>query len=360
MYPTREQQAADATTSPKLLRSLAHQSFELACLVAQNPGTPPDLLRELGLGCPPVRQIIIENPKTPRDILFNLGAEFPRQLLHNPVFSLLWLEHPNLIDEIPVATLMSLLGLPEIPISLVERAVQRYQKLPHAGSQSNWQKWREEAQQVLGAIVQNPGTPAPILQQIAEGPLGKYFRLQLFSHPHVTRGILDQLPRIFELELTDDPDFYMLLNSRFSPYAHLSGNALDWIFDQVSDLRFSLKKHHSPDRSLTYCRLIEHPNTSEQTLEKLALLEQNAVFYPSLDWTAIRRSLAQHPHTSASILAQLIESEPGQQVDLILWERIAQHPQASPQILQEIMYHPAVPAQLKNLVMTHPNAPSSP
>ena len=45
------------------------------------------------------------NPNTPTEVLLNLGAEFPEQLLDNPVFFLLLLENLNLVEQMPVTTL---------------------------------------------------------------------------------------------------------------------------------------------------------------------------------------------------------------------------------------------------------------
>ncbi|MDY7013862.1 MAG: hypothetical protein SVX43_09755 [Cyanobacteriota bacterium] len=56
-----------------------------------------------------VRQSVAANPNTPAKILFELGMEFPEQLLDNPVFSLLPLEYPNLVEALPVMTLLRLL-----------------------------------------------------------------------------------------------------------------------------------------------------------------------------------------------------------------------------------------------------------
>lgn len=49
--------------------------------------------------------ILATNPNTPTEVLLNLGAEFPEQLLDNPVFFLLLLENLNLVEQMPVTTL---------------------------------------------------------------------------------------------------------------------------------------------------------------------------------------------------------------------------------------------------------------
>ena len=57
-----------------------------------------------------IRKAVTSNPNTPTDILWQLGAEFPDQLLANPVWDLLLLEHPNLFGDMPSETLESLLS----------------------------------------------------------------------------------------------------------------------------------------------------------------------------------------------------------------------------------------------------------
>ncbi|MEO1375878.1 MAG: hypothetical protein AAFW70_16500, partial [Cyanobacteria bacterium J06635_10] len=73
MYPTPEQLAADETTPPDKLRSLAYESIELGRLVAANPGAEPELLRELASSeDKATRQAVTTNPNTPTDVLLKL------------------------------------------------------------------------------------------------------------------------------------------------------------------------------------------------------------------------------------------------------------------------------------------------
>ncbi len=104
MHPTLEQQALDKTTPPEKLCQLAKQSPELARLVAKNESADSELLQELAFSSDNItREGVATNPNTPTEVLLKLGAEFPRQLLDNPVFSLLLLENPKLVEEIPIA-----------------------------------------------------------------------------------------------------------------------------------------------------------------------------------------------------------------------------------------------------------------
>ena len=72
--------------------------------------TAPDKLRELATHDDYLtRQYVAANPNTPTETLLNIGAEFPRELLDNPIFDLLLLENLNLIFDIPITTLRSLI-----------------------------------------------------------------------------------------------------------------------------------------------------------------------------------------------------------------------------------------------------------
>ena len=62
------------------------------------------------------------NPNTPTEVLLNLGAEFPEQLLDNPVFFLLLLENLNLVEQMPVTTLQSILKQERVPVPFLEWA----------------------------------------------------------------------------------------------------------------------------------------------------------------------------------------------------------------------------------------------
>lgn len=110
-------EASDINTPPERLEKLAHKTIELARVVAKNPSAPPDLLEDLFYHQEDeeLHQNIVSNPNTPIDALLELGAEFPRELVNNPVFPLLLLENPHLFDEMPSNTIISILRLNDIP-----------------------------------------------------------------------------------------------------------------------------------------------------------------------------------------------------------------------------------------------------
>lgn len=113
-------EAVSENTLQERLRELVKICTELASVVASNVNTEPELLRELAASKDDAtRQNVVSNPNTPTDVLWKLGEEFPLKLWENPVFSLLLLENPNLIEEIPY-----LLQVKSVPISLLEWGAQ--------------------------------------------------------------------------------------------------------------------------------------------------------------------------------------------------------------------------------------------
>lgn len=126
-------------------------STPLAQWIAQNPTTPPEVLRKLSESSDfTTRSHVTANPNTPTEVLLNLGAQFPLQLLDNPIFSLLLLENPNLGEQIPLNTLVSLLKCETVPVFFLERAA----------NHSN--------RQVLLAVAMNLHTSTPVLEKLIQ------------------------------------------------------------------------------------------------------------------------------------------------------------------------------------------------
>ncbi|MEO0841161.1 MAG: hypothetical protein AAF063_19925, partial [Cyanobacteria bacterium J06643_5] len=97
------QEAASENTSPRRLEELAKFNIELTRIVSKNANTSPQFLQHLSSSSDTlIRKHIAANPNTPTEILLELGAEFPQQLLDNPVFYLLLLENPNFVSDIPI------------------------------------------------------------------------------------------------------------------------------------------------------------------------------------------------------------------------------------------------------------------
>ncbi|MBW4507806.1 MAG: hypothetical protein KME64_15015 [Scytonematopsis contorta HA4267-MV1] len=108
------------------LNSTFTKKVEKSLLAAKDVYTSPEFLQELSLSTDKeTREAVASNPNTPTDVLLKLGAEFPAQLLDNPMFSLLLLENLNLVQEIPLPTLRSLLKQANVPDFILEKAVDK-------------------------------------------------------------------------------------------------------------------------------------------------------------------------------------------------------------------------------------------
>ncbi|KAF3887349.1 MULTISPECIES: hypothetical protein [Nostocales] len=149
-----QQEAVSENTSAARLLELAKLNTELARLVAKNPNTDSQLLLELGSSSDKkTLQCVASNPNTPTQVLWKLGEEFPEEVLSNPVFSLLMLENPNLLKEIPTETLCSLLKAKAIPEEYLVTFVDN----------SNYSDW-----EALLAVVANAKTPKSVLEKLIE------------------------------------------------------------------------------------------------------------------------------------------------------------------------------------------------
>jgi hypothetical protein len=100
-YLSLQEQAVNEKTSSDRLKELATLSTDLARRVVKNPCATPALLRDLGNSRDTIiRSHVAANSNTPTDVLHKLSDEFPNQVLSNPVLPLLFLENPNIIDQL--------------------------------------------------------------------------------------------------------------------------------------------------------------------------------------------------------------------------------------------------------------------
>lgn len=144
-----KQQAGDEKTPGDRLIQLAEISLDLARIVASNPATPPECLRKLSQHSDEIiRSRIAANPNTPTDLLLKLAAEFPSQLFSNPIFSLLFLENPNLLLQMPEPSLMAILKSDKTPPFILELAV------------------KQGTGDVKYQVAMNPKTPKDLLHQL--------------------------------------------------------------------------------------------------------------------------------------------------------------------------------------------------
>ena len=97
-----------------------------ARIAAEDVSTDQEILHKLAQSSDKAtREAVAANPNAPTDVLLKLAAEFPQQLLNNPIFSFLLLENPNLVAEIPLPSLRSLLKLENVPLFILEQAADK-------------------------------------------------------------------------------------------------------------------------------------------------------------------------------------------------------------------------------------------
>ncbi len=285
--PTPKQEAASENTSQVRLEELARTSTELARIVAKNYSAAPELLQELGSSSDDTtRKGVASNPNTSTDVLLKLGAQFPGQLLENPVFPLLLLENPNLLADMPLATLRSLLKRDAVPESFLE--------------------WAADStdEGVLLAVAMNSNTPKTALSKLIQnqnadvaeaaklhvnwaGEMSQGWEEAASSAMQITRLPRDRQTETYLWAIGAIPEFLV--------------PALD------REVRLSIA---------------QNPNTPAHILEMLA--------GDSDRHSKIRVALAQNPNITTVLLKQLV----GDQYYPI-HEAVAYHPKISLSILQQ-------------------------
>ena len=165
--PTPRQEASAAETPAERLAELAEDP-KLARLVAANPNAPADLLHELSHSDDKtVRKACTSNANTPVEALLKLGAQFPEQLLENPVFDLLLLAHPGMFEDLPTSTLNSLLKRDQVPMELIRWA------------------WKHGGESTDYSLLMNPNTPADVVEDMCKVK-DPEFRMAAELHCHQT------------------------------------------------------------------------------------------------------------------------------------------------------------------------------
>ncbi|MBW4506491.1 MAG: hypothetical protein KME64_08280 [Scytonematopsis contorta HA4267-MV1] len=245
---TPELEAANTNTSPERLNELLQKSPELAAVIANNENTSPELLQELSTSeDEQIRQAVAANPNTPTDVLFKLGEEFPQELLDNPVFSLLLLENPNFMQDIPEATLVNLIKLPSIPDSFLQ-----------------WVLNSSNEPQILFFITMNPKVSKEDLQKL----INKFQR-------HWNSEQIQQVAKL---------------------HVNWSGE-MEWGWEEAA-LEVVQKRQLYKDR-------IVHKELSEYSLWQIGVIPES--FLTTLDFKTITK-IAQHPETPGYILQALLKN----------------------------------------------------
>jgi hypothetical protein len=96
--------------------------------VASNPSSDPEVLAKLGTTHKrrSIRRYVASNPNTPVSILWKLARVFPQEVADNPMVSLLQLENPEFVLEMPYQDLVAILHTPDTPNFFINGAIRHH------------------------------------------------------------------------------------------------------------------------------------------------------------------------------------------------------------------------------------------
>lgn len=301
------QPIADAKTASDDFWAKTKTQSDCPRLVAADPTTSPEILQQLSHSFDPLtRQAIAANPNTPTEVLWKLGIEFPEQLLDNPIFSLLQLETPDLIERIPRATRISLLKCEKVPLNFLQWA---------------WKhcRWEEE---IFIALAINPKTAKQILKRLDRTTRG--MRRSMGHHPHIPSYILELFAQDLDSKIresvainpkTPTPVLRVLATDDYHQVRiNVASNS-----STTTDILEKLARDEDVD---VLHQVATHPQTSAQILEQFAT-------HPD-DW--VRRCTASHFQTPSEVLSALSNDS-----DDWVRQNIASNPQTPTWVLHKLV-----------------------
>ena len=148
--------AEDPASSATVLEALVGVSFKINRILALHGNTGADVLRRLAQSPDRLtRRNVALNPQTPKDVLLSLAPTFAGEFFLNPVFDLLLMEDPNLLDGLPVGVMKNILKRADCPVSFLNWAAR-------SGSKSHQL-----------ALVSRPDITKIQLETVAQGPHAK-------------------------------------------------------------------------------------------------------------------------------------------------------------------------------------------
>jgi CHAT domain-containing protein/uncharacterized protein HemY len=377
-----EQEAVHESTSCDRLKELAKISTELAQLVAKNPIAPSELLQELSESNDAItRQNVAANPNTPTEVLLNLGSEFPEQLLNNPLFSLLWLENPNLLDEMPRTTVLSLFKHESVSVFFLEWAVNQLDSQAKSAAEenlcdvmtANWNFWVQ-----LGlAVAMNAQTPKSLLEKLVQS---QYVEVRKTAQLHtniageMTSGWDEAAREAIGTTTFTDP-----LARGFSQYIeNLERRGLipDFVHEE-------LESHKDNNiRSIVTCNpnnpiMLERSvqEQSNHVLERVISILRvslKLLYHYVSNWhfssvgknprnlslspphpTISPGATASNPDTPLNLLEQLAQHE-----NYFVREAVAKNPNTPAKLLEQLAQDKQCPI-IREFIVEHPNAPVS-
>lgn len=146
----------DPATDSVALEAIVGVSVKLNRRIALHPNASSGLLQSLARSPDKMtRRNVALNPQTPKDVLLALAPTFAGEFFLNPVFDLLLMEEPNLLNNLPVGVMKNILKRPDCPESFL-----------------NWAaKYGDKSHQL--AVVSRAKIATEILERIAKGPHAK-------------------------------------------------------------------------------------------------------------------------------------------------------------------------------------------
>ncbi|MGD1912520.1 MAG: hypothetical protein ACFB2X_17225 [Rivularia sp. (in: cyanobacteria)] len=373
------QEAASEKTSPQRLEELAKINIELARIVARNANTAPDLLQDLGSSPDNIiRKNVAANPNTPTEMLWELGAEFPQMLLENPVFSLLLLENPNFVTDIPLITLLALLKFDEVSPEFLELAtshddvevlltIAMNPKTPKTALQRLTQVQNIEVAQaarehisLAGEMHRGWDEAAMVAMQTTNLPRDRESEIYLWAIgaiPEYLLKMLDAEVRLYIAESLNTSeqvlamlarDSYSKVRAMVAQNPHTPINIVEQLMGDISDIvREAVAYHPLTPLNLhqqfqLQLEAIENPVTSEDVLRQLSTSQ----------WMRIRLGVAAHSNTPTDILLQLASSDE----DVMVRKAVALNLNSPVEALEKLAKDND--AWIVKIVATHPNNPA--
>jgi hypothetical protein len=323
-FPSLQQKAVNDKTSSNYVSELPIDSKERTRIIANNPSTPPEQLRKLADSSDAItRSHVAANPNTPTEVLLLLCAEFPAQVLNNPILSLLFLENPNVFNTIPLDNLLILLQQEKVPVFFLEWAA------------------TQPTPEIQLAVAMNAQTPKPILEKFVDSQWSKIAeaaRLHVNLAGEMLEG-WDEAARAV-VECID--------------IIHI-----DWVYLEklakvglIPDFAIKLLLRNLPQHELYCLKVLKTSATSAHTAP--STLEQLTKY----NYWEIRSAVACNLRTPATILAQLASDR-----DWLVREAVAYNPRTPTSILAQlandsdwlvrnaVSCNPSTPIQLREQLM---------
>jgi hypothetical protein len=138
--------------------------------IASNPSTDPEVLVKLGTTHKrrSIRRHVASNPNTPVLILWKLARVFPQEVADNPMVSLLQLENPEFVLEMPYQDLVEILHTPDTPEIFINGAIGHHMSM------------------VTTALLRNPKLSSSQLEHLVNRVNNDEMIYALLNHRHCT------------------------------------------------------------------------------------------------------------------------------------------------------------------------------